>query len=135
MAIAGARLGFRPVLGLDHELESIAAARQNAAANAAEIDVRRFDLRADTLPWIESAPPSMGAQVVVANLLRPLLIELAAAMPAAPAHLLAGGLLTGEVDEVSRVFGERLQLHERERRESEGWAAVWLSRRRSAAIR
>ncbi|HYM54355.1 MAG TPA: 50S ribosomal protein L11 methyltransferase, partial [Solirubrobacteraceae bacterium] len=30
LAIAAARLGFAPVLGLDHELESVEAARQNA---------------------------------------------------------------------------------------------------------
>jgi ribosomal protein L11 methylase PrmA len=65
---------------------------------------------------------------VVANLLRPLLLELAQAMPSAPVHLLAGGLLSDEVDEVASAFAERLQMSIREERHSGEWAALWLSR-------
>jgi ribosomal protein L11 methyltransferase len=157
LAIAAARLGFAPVLGLDHERESVQAAEKNAAANGVEIEVRRFDLRTQALPWMDVTPDSPGAPaspgpagappgpasapprpagappgpagstVVVANLLRPLLLELARTMPVAPAHLLAGGLLKEEVDEIADTFGERLGLRERERRESGEWAAVWLT--------
>ncbi len=127
LAIAAARLGFQPVLGLDHELESVVAARENAAANDAEIEVCRFDLRSQPLPWVGSSPGANGPPVVVANLLRPLLMELADTMAGAPAHLLAGGLLIEEVDEVVAAFAGRLRLRERERRESGEWAAVWLS--------
>ena len=45
LAIAAARLGFAPVLGLDNERESVAAAAENAAVNGVAIEVRRFDLR------------------------------------------------------------------------------------------
>jgi ribosomal protein L11 methyltransferase len=126
LAIAAARLGFRPVLGLDHERESVDAARVNAAANETQIEVRRFDLRLQELPWPdeESRP---GSTVVLANLLRPLLLELAQTMPSAPAHLLAGGLLVGEADEIGRAFAERLGLRERERRRSGEWSAMWLT--------
>ena len=129
LAIAAAGLGFDPVLGLDHEQESVQAARENAAANGVHLDVRRFDLRAQALPWMdgENGPP--GPMVVVANLLRPLLLELAATTPRAPAHLLAGGLLKEEVDEVASVFADRLGLREHERRESGEWAAAWLTAR------
>ena len=48
-------------------------------------------------------------------------------MAYAPAHLLAGGLLSEEVDEIVGAFAERFGLRERERRESGEWAAVWLS--------
>jgi hypothetical protein len=65
--------------------------------------------------------------VVLANLLRPLLLELADTMPHAPAHLLAGGLLAEEVDEVAGAFVQRLGMRERERRASGEWAAVWLT--------
>ena len=68
LAIAAAKLGFTPVLALDHEAESVAATRENAAANGVRIDVRRADLRRDELP---------EAPVVTANLLRPLLVALA----------------------------------------------------------
>jgi ribosomal protein L11 methyltransferase len=124
LAIAGARLGFAPVLGLDHERESVQAARQNALVNDAEMEVRRFDLRGEPLPRSGDAKH----EVIVANLLRPLLLEMARSLSPAPRHLLASGLLIGEVDEVIRAFGERLELRERERRHSGEWAAVWLSR-------
>jgi ribosomal protein L11 methyltransferase len=65
--------------------------------------------------------------VVLANLLRPLLLELADTLTSAPAHLIAAGLLTHEVDEVVGAFSSRLGLRERERRERGEWAAVWLS--------
>ena len=140
LAIAAARLGFAPVLGLDHERESVAAARENAEVNEVKIDVRRFDLRTQALPWLDRetegarvgalADGYMDAQagslVVVANLLRPLLLDLAREMPGAPAHLLAGGLLREQVDEVVEAFGE-LGMHERKRRERGEWAVVWLT--------
>jgi ribosomal protein L11 methyltransferase len=126
LAIAAAHLGFEPVLALDHERESVEAARQNALENGAAIEVRHFDLRAQALPWLDG-DGQRDSPVVVANLLRPLLLELARTMPAAPSHLVAGGLLTEEVDELAVAFAERLKLHERQRRESGEWAAVWLS--------
>jgi ribosomal protein L11 methyltransferase len=127
LAIAAAMLGYRPVLGLDHEQESVDAARENALVNGVEIDVRRFDLRRDALPWTSGADALDQPPVVLANLLRPLLLELAASIPAPPAQLIAGGLLAAELDEVARAFGERLGLRERERRISGEWAALWLS--------
>ena len=133
LAIAAARLGFAPVLGLDHERESVAATEENASVNGATIEVRRFDLRTQALPWLDpelgNAPQGerAGSLVVVANLLRPLLLDLARAMPRAPAHLLAGGLLSEQVDEVVGAFGERLGMRERERRERGEWAVVWLT--------
>ncbi len=128
LAIAAARLGFAPVLGLDHERESVEAAQKNATANGVEIEVRRFDLLTQTLPWLdgEGAPPPRGV-VVVANLLRPLLLELARTVRSPPAHLLAGGLLAEEVEEVVGAFGERLGLRSRDERRCAGWAAVWLT--------
>jgi ribosomal protein L11 methyltransferase len=127
LAIAAAGLGFTPVVGLDHELESVHAARANAAANAVDVDVRRFDLRVQALPEMSGADGSAPAPVVLANLLRPLLLELVESMSCAPAHLVAGGLLRGEVDEVARAFAAGLGLRERARRASGEWAAVWLT--------
>ncbi len=126
LAIAAARLGFAPVLGLDNERESVEAAQRNAAANGAEIEVRRFDLRTRAVPWPGANEP-LSEVVVVANLLRPLLLELGRSLASPPAHLLAGGLLREEVDEIVAAFGARLALRERARRESGEWAAVWLT--------
>jgi ribosomal protein L11 methyltransferase len=125
LAIAAARLGFAPVLALDNDRESVRAARENAAVNDVSIDVRRFDLRAETLPWTMSDRPA-GSLHVIANLLRPLLLELAGRMRAAPTSLIAGGLLREEADEVADAFAAH-GLGERERRASGEWAALWLS--------
>src|SRR5262249_8902219 len=127
LAIPAPPLGFAPVVGLDQDPESIDAARQNADANGVEIEVRPFELHAQTLPWLSAGGHSAGSIVVVANLLRSLLLELAGTMPAAPGDLLAGGLLVGEADEIARAFRERLGLRERARHERRGWAAVWLA--------
>jgi ribosomal protein L11 methyltransferase len=142
LAIAAARLGFAPVLGLDHERESVAATIENARVNGVAIEVRRFDLRTQALPWLNAASDSdavdvaagggsadmpAGPVVMVANLLRPLLLELAGGMSRAPSHLLAGGLLREQVDEVVEAFGESLGMRERERREQGDWAVVWLT--------
>jgi ribosomal protein L11 methyltransferase len=127
LAIAAAALGFAPVLGLDNEQESVLAAAENATVNGVDVTVRRLDLRSEALPWGERAGAPNAPSVVLANLLRPLLLELAGTMPGVPAHLVAGGLLRGEVDEVVGAFAQRLGLHERERRASGEWAAVWLT--------
>jgi ribosomal protein L11 methyltransferase len=125
LAIAGARLGFSPVLALDHERASLAAARSNAQANHAPVEVRELDLRREPLPLPAVAPATEIA--VLANLLRPLLLDLADALSAPPAHLLASGLLGDQVDEVVRAFAVRLGMTEHARLEHGEWAAVWLT--------
>jgi ribosomal protein L11 methyltransferase len=156
LAIAAAQLGFAPVLGLDHESESVQATHDNAKANGVDVDVQRFDLRREPPPAIAGRP----APILLANLVRPLLLDLAASLadwpsladqasllarpspvdhtslpnrlsPAdQPRHLIASGLLREEADEIVAVFHERFGLHECERRHSGEWAAVWLSDRR-----
>src|SRR5262249_20942427 len=127
LAIAAARLGFAPVVGLDHDRESVDAARRNARANGVAIEVRPFELHAQTLPWLADDEDSAKSIVRLGNLPRSPPLEPAPTMPAAPGDLLAGGLLEGEVDEVARAFSERLGLLERARAERGGWAAMWLA--------
>ncbi len=122
LAIAAARLGFGPVVGLDNELESVEAARGNARVNGVELETRSFDLRRERLPTIGG----VAAPTVLANLLKPLLLELARSIEYAPDDLIAGGLLTEQVDEVVGAFKECLNMHEHQRRASGEWAAVWL---------
>ena len=129
LAIAAARLGFTPVLAIDNDRGSIAAAEANAAANGVQVQLRHADLRTQAAGWTAAAGDDAGSVVVLANLLRPLLLEVARAMPRAPAQLIAGGLLPKQVAEVASVFAQQLGLHERERRPGGGWAAVWLSAR------
>lgn len=134
LAIAAAKLGYGPVLALDNDRVSVAAIADNAARNCVQIEARRFDLRRDQLPEVDG----VSAPIVLANLLRPLLLELADTMPvlsptASPAHLdlIASGLLCEQVDEVAQAFARRLGLRERVRRERGEWAALWLTSARS----
>jgi ribosomal protein L11 methyltransferase len=122
LAIAAAALGYAPVLALDHDQLSVTAAAHNAAANGVRIDVRRFDLRHDR--W--SSADRQTAPVVLANLLRPLLLDLAETLEHPPEHLIVSGLLAAESEEVGGTFVRRLGMSERERRSSGEWAAIWL---------
>jgi ribosomal protein L11 methyltransferase len=126
LAIAAAHLGYAPVLALDHDRLSVAAAIENATVNGAAIEVRRFDLRRESLPAVASAP-SGATTTILANLLRPLLLALAIAIDSPPRDLIVSGLLCAEVDEIARAFAGRLGLHEHERREGGEWAAAWLT--------
>jgi ribosomal protein L11 methyltransferase len=117
LAIAAAKLGFSPVNAVDHERESVAAARENAAANGVVLECSRLDLRSDELPF---------APTMTANLLRPLLLDLAASLRDPPARLIASGLLHDQVDEVARAFAERHDMRERERRQDGEWSALML---------
>lgn len=122
LAIAASKLGFRPVLACDHDPESVRAANENASVNGVEIEVLRLDLRTDPLPALPGA-------VVLANLLRPLLLDLASQMPAPPPQMIASGLLTDEVDEVAGAFAAAHRMRERSRRTEGEWAALWLAAR------
>ena len=117
LAIAAAKLGFSPVIGVDNEGESVAAARENAAANGVSIECSQLDLRVDELP---------GAPTVTANLLRPLLLDLALRLRHPPALLIASGLLSDQLAEVSQAFAERHGMRERERRHDGEWSALLL---------
>jgi ribosomal protein L11 methyltransferase len=127
LAIAAAKLGYGPVLALDNDRQSVVAIAENAARNAVQIEARRFDLRCDALPPIGG----VRAPIVLANLLRPLLLDLAETIPllepAARLELIASGLLCEQADEVAQTFARRLGLTERARRERGEWAALWLT--------
>lgn len=130
LAIAAAKLGLGPLLGLDNEQQSVEAATENAAANGVELAVERFDLRGEALPWLgrdRPGPPGGGEPIVLANLLAPLLVELCGAMARAPSHLIAGGMLEHELDGVAETFLVDHGLREVARRTRGGWGALWLA--------
>jgi ribosomal protein L11 methyltransferase len=101
--------------------QAVAATRANAAANGAAVQVRRHDLMRDG--------PAPGAPTVLANLLRPLLLRVAAEgfAGAAPDALVASGLLAGEGDEVAAAFAAH-GLREVARRRDGEWIALLLRR-------
>jgi ribosomal protein L11 methyltransferase len=121
LAIAAARLGWAPVLGVDHDPEAVRATLDNAAANGAAVQARRHDLVRDG--------PAPGAPTVLANLLRPLLLRVAADGFAgrAPDVLVASGLLAHEGDEVAAAFAAH-GLSEAARRREGDWVALLLRR-------
>jgi ribosomal protein L11 methyltransferase len=117
LAIAAARLGFEPVFALDNDRAAIGATLGNARVNDVRLArVERLDVREDALP---------PARTVTANLVRPLLLELADRMPEHPERLILSGLLEGEEDEVARAFEP---MQERRRLRRAGWAALLLAR-------
>jgi ribosomal protein L11 methyltransferase len=118
LAIAAAKLGWAPVLAVDHETAAVEAAQANARANGVAVDVTRLDLRS-------AAPPPAGT--VVANLLGPLLLGLADSLAEPPERFIAGGLLHAEADGVAAAFAAR-GLGEQERRAAGDWTALMLAR-------
>jgi ribosomal protein L11 methyltransferase len=118
LSVAAARLGFDPVLACDHEREAVAATLAAAAANQVVVQAARCDLRRAPGPW---------APTVVANLVRPLLLEIAALMERPPERLIASGLTLNEVDDVVAAF-ERHGLRPASRSEGDGWSAILLGR-------
>ena len=118
LAIAAAQLGFGPVTALDNDPAAIEATRANAVANGVEVEVRRLDLRTEPVP---------ASPTVAANLLAPLLMRWAPAVPDATRRIIASGILVKEIDRVAAAFAAR-GLRETERRDDGDWAALLLER-------
>jgi ribosomal protein L11 methyltransferase len=117
LAIAAAKLGFAPVAAVDAEQAAIDAAHMNARANGVTLDdVQRVDLRTTRAP---------KADLVVANLMRPLLLRVAELWAGEPPELVVvSGLLDEEADDVAAAFAP---LRERRRLSRQGWAALLLA--------
>jgi len=123
LAIAGAKLGFGPIVAVDNEQAAVDATLANASANGVTLErVERYDLR---------AAPAPVAPVTVANLIRPLLLRVAelwggeaGQLPEQPEALIVSGLLDGEEDEVAAAFAS---LRERRRLRLQGWSALLLT--------
>jgi ribosomal protein L11 methyltransferase len=108
LAIAAAKLGFAPVVALDHDPITLQAAAANAQANDATVDLRLAEAIEDPLPDVDVAVANISATA----------IEAVGERVAAPS-LVTSGYLASE-----RPALERFQLVER--RELDGWAAdLW----------
>ena len=127
LAVAASQLGWGPVHGVDNEAASVAATLENAAANGVAVTAARFDLLRDGATAMPD--PDGPEPLVLANLLRPLLLRVAADgfQGAPPHHLIASGLLVHECDGVAAAFA-RIGLVEAERRSHGDWAALLLRR-------
>lgn len=119
LSIAAARLGFGPVCAYDADPLAVEATEANARENGVALErIERVDLRTRQAPV---------ADVVVANLMRPLLLRVAALAKETPTVMLASGLLEHEADEVAAALGP--ELSERSRSADHGWTALMLERR------
>jgi ribosomal protein L11 methyltransferase len=117
LAIAAAKLGFGPVIALDSDRGAVDATRVNALDNNVALErVERWNLR-------DQAPPA--AEVMTANLMRPLLLRVAELIEEPPRALVASGLLDHEADEVAGAF---TGLGETGRLSDKGWTALLLER-------
>ena len=115
LAIAAAKLGFGPIEAIDSDALAIEATETNARDNGVALDiVRQANLR-------DEAPPE--ADVVTANLMRPLLLRVAELIDFAPRAMILSGLLDEEADEVAAAFAP---LTERKRLSDRGWSALLL---------
>lgn len=116
LSIAAAKLGLGPIEALDSDRLAVEATAINARDNGVVLEeVRRANLREE---------PAPAADVIAANLMRPLLLRVAALIEHRPSALIVSGLLDHEADEVSAAFAP---LSERRRLSDRGWTALLLT--------
>jgi ribosomal protein L11 methyltransferase len=116
LAIAAAKLGFDPVSAYDADRAALAATDSNARKNAVLLErVERLDLRTGPVPV---------ADVVAANLMRPLLLAVADRIEARPRAMILSGLLDQEADGVAAAFAP---LVPRRRDSMKGWTALLMA--------
>lgn len=135
LSIAAAKLGFTPVAGFDIDEEAVQASKENAAVNGVTVDYRVFALGKGALTLDESIEAAKGlypdlalnlaqnegenktfqtiktfspADVVVANILGPLLIAFADEIASyAKQTLIVSGILAELYPEVLSAFVSR----------------------------
>jgi ribosomal protein L11 methyltransferase len=105
IAIAAARLGFAPVVALDHDPAAVDAAERNARANGVMLDLRHADALTHELP---------GADVAVANVSAAFAREAVNRLQVR--DLIASGYFESEPPQLAG-------FRHRERRAEDGWAA------------
>jgi ribosomal protein L11 methyltransferase len=117
LAIAAARLGWAPVLAVDHEPQSVAATRRNAERNRVGVEALELDLSA-------VAPPP--APTLAANVPPPIHVPVAAGLAPAVVHVIASGFVDSELEQVVGLY-EAVGFSAITRLGS-GWRAVLLER-------
>jgi ribosomal protein L11 methyltransferase len=98
LSIAAVRLGWSPVVAVDVEPNSVAAARRNAERNGVKIDVRRLDVTAE---------PPPEADTLVANVPPAVQVGLAERLPQPPSTLVISGFKPDEIAAVGSAWEAR----------------------------
>ena len=129
LSIAAAKLGFSPVAGFDIDEEAVAASKENAVKNGVQVDYRTFALGKGAVTLDSSIEAAKGiypdlalqgkrndpaarpfepADLVVANILGPLLIAFADEIAGyVKKNLVISGILTELYPEVLEAFASR----------------------------
>jgi ribosomal protein L11 methylase PrmA len=95
----------------------VEATLRNARDNGVVLDaIERHDLRREE---------PHTADVIAANLMRPLLLQLRQSLRGMPRCFIASGLLEAEADEIAAAYAP---MRERRRLVDRGWAALLLAR-------
>ena len=126
LAIAAARLGWSPVVGVDRMEAAVVAAEANGARNDVEVDWRVADLESELVPLQElllvNAPPPVHARVATA------LTVAAAPAPGsspAPRRAIVSGVVPEELASVARDYSAAGWAIVADV-EEDGWAAAVL---------
>ncbi len=124
LSLAGAKLGYAPVVAFDNDPNAATVTRENlAGAGAIDVDVRCAD--------VGSWDGTQRFDVVVANILAPVLIENAAALAEVPVRkrgfLVLSGILTEQYAAVRRCY-EDLGLREMDSRTIDEWTSGCFQR-------
>jgi ribosomal protein L11 methyltransferase len=121
LSLAAWKLGYRPVVGFDHDPQAVQAARENLlAAGIAEPEIHLADL--------ENAQFPQTFRVVAANILAPVLISHADRLLgfldrlSHPSYLILSGILNAQYAEVKNRF-ESLGLREIDCRTVDEWTS------------
>lgn len=114
LAIAAARLGAAPVLGVDLDAQAVSASRDNAARNAVCADF-----------YLPDALPPGVFDILVANILtNPLraLMPLLSARVRAGGRIALSGILAPQAEEILAIYGRNFDM--RPWREEDGWVCL-----------
>jgi ribosomal protein L11 methyltransferase len=111
LAIAAAKLGASRVDAVDVDPEAIKATRDNARANAVDVNAALPD-----------ALRVAHYDIVVANILAQPLIVLAPLLASRAQRIALSGILEAQADEVARAYDAWFDIHVAER--EEGWALL-----------
>ncbi|WPL16659.1 Ribosomal protein L11 methyltransferase [Thiorhodovibrio winogradskyi] len=105
LAIAALKLGAARAIAIDHDPQALTATTANAAANG--VAARLSCLAPDALPLF-------SADVLIANILAGVLVELAPILTrlcATNAQIALSGILEPQVPSVAAAYGGRVALH------------------------
>ena len=123
LSIAAAKLGYGPVAGFDVDQEAVDASIENAELNGVKIDFFKF-----ALGRAGSEPPTQACDLVVANILGPLLIRFAdEIVPYVKRHVILSGILTELYPDVLATY-EAHGLREVGRKTLGEWTTGLLER-------